>query len=111
MASVSGSSSLARAPTIEIDVISCNTPLLFSNDFHSKHSGVPNVRYDCGMAKNGPKGRGRAGTVKKRTQVLSTRNKRWTKVNARTGKFIDQMAAVGQAFKGVKKKGVHKKRR
>lgn len=63
------------------------------------------------MAINGAKGRGRAGTVKKRSQVLSSRNKRWTKVNSLTGRFIDQMAEVGRAFKGVKKKGVHKKRK
>ncbi|HEY4487984.1 MAG TPA: hypothetical protein VJB97_00510 [Candidatus Paceibacterota bacterium] len=63
------------------------------------------------MARNGPKGRGRAGTVKRRSQVLSGRNKRWTKVDSLTGRFIDQMTLVGRAFKGVKKKGVHKKRR
>lgn len=56
------------------------------------------------MAKNGPKGRGRAGTVKSRSQVLSPRNKRWTKVDKKTGKFIDQMARKGRAFKGVKMK-------
>jgi len=56
------------------------------------------------MAKNGPKGRGRAGEVKARAQVLSGRNKRWTKVNAKTGKFMDQMSKKGRAFKGVKMK-------
>jgi hypothetical protein len=56
------------------------------------------------MAKNGPKGHGRKGTVKRRTQVLSPRNKRWTKVNATTGRFMDQMAKIGRAFKGVKTK-------
>lgn len=56
------------------------------------------------MATNGPKGRGRSGTVKKRAQVLSPRNKRWTKVDAQTGKFMDQMAKKGRAFKGVKMK-------
>ncbi len=56
------------------------------------------------MAKNGKKGRGRVGEVKKRTQVLSPRNKRWTKVNAKTGKFMDQMKKKGRAFKGVKMK-------
>jgi hypothetical protein len=54
------------------------------------------------MAKNGPKGKGRKGTVKGRTQVLSGRNKRFTKVNAKTGRFMDQMAKKGKAFKGVK---------
>ena len=56
------------------------------------------------MAKNGPKGKGRSGEVKKRTQVLSGRNKRWTKVDASSGKFMDQMAKKGRAFKGVKMK-------
>lgn len=56
------------------------------------------------MAKNGAKGRGRAGTVKGRTQVLSGRNKHWTKVNAKTGRFMDQMSKKGRAFKGVKMK-------
>jgi len=56
------------------------------------------------MAKNGPKGRGRSGNVKSRSQVLSPRNKRWTKVDNKSGKFIDQMAKKGRAFKGVKMK-------
>jgi len=56
------------------------------------------------MAKNGPKGKGRSGKVSKRSQVLSSRNKRWTKVDAKTGKFIDQMKKKGRAFKGVKMK-------
>jgi len=56
------------------------------------------------MAKNGPKGKGRTGTVKGRSQVLSGRNKRWTKVSAATGRFVDQMARKGRAFKGVRMK-------
>ena len=56
------------------------------------------------MAVNGPKGKGRTGEVKKRSQVLSGRNKRWTKVDAKTGKFMDQMAKKGRAFKGVRMK-------
>ena len=56
------------------------------------------------MAKNGPKGKGRKGTVAKRTQVLSPRNKRWTKVHGKTGRFMDQMKRKGKAFKGVKMK-------
>jgi hypothetical protein len=56
------------------------------------------------MAKNGPKGRGRSGKVKSRSQVLSGRNKRWTKVNTKTGKFMDQMAKKGRSFKGVRMK-------
>ena len=56
------------------------------------------------MAKNGPKGRGRAGAVSKRSQVISPRNKRWTKVDAKTGRFMDQMAKKGKTFKGVRMK-------
>ncbi|MEK7133481.1 MAG: hypothetical protein AAB804_00230 [Patescibacteria group bacterium] len=56
------------------------------------------------MARNGSKGHGRRGEVKKRTQVLSGRNKRWTKVDAKTGKFMDQIAKKGRAFKGVRMK-------
>ena len=56
------------------------------------------------MAKNGPKGRGRKGEVKNRSQVISGRNKRWTKVNNKTGRFTDQMARKGRAFKGVRMK-------
>ncbi len=60
--------------------------------------------YNRCMAKNGPKGKGRSGTVKGRTQVLSGRNKRWTKVDKKTGKFVDQMAKKGRAFKSIKMK-------
>jgi hypothetical protein len=56
------------------------------------------------MAKNGAKGRGRKGAVTGRSQVLSPRNKRWTKVSNNTGRFTDQMAKKGRAFKGVKMK-------
>lgn len=56
------------------------------------------------MAKNGPKGKGRKGEVSRRSQVLSPRNKRWTKVDNKTGRFMDQMAKKGRAFKGVRMK-------
>jgi len=56
------------------------------------------------MAKNGPKGHGRKGKVKGRSQVLSGRNKRWTKVNTVSGRFMDQMAKMGKAFKGIRMK-------
>jgi len=56
------------------------------------------------MAKNAKKGKGRKGEVSKRSQVLSPRNKRWTKVNNKTGRFMDQMRRKGKAFKGVKMK-------
>ncbi len=56
------------------------------------------------MAKNGPKGHGRSGKVKGRAQVLSGHNKRWTKVDSKTGRFVDQMAKKGRAFKSVRMK-------
>jgi len=54
------------------------------------------------MARNGPKGRGRLGKVSRRAQVLSGRNKRWTKMDLKTGRFMDQMKKLGRAFKGVR---------
>ena len=63
-----------------------------------------NVKIIFNMAKNGPRGKGRAGGIKNRSQVLSPRNKRWTKVNNKSGKFIDQMSRKGKAFKSVKMK-------
>lgn len=56
------------------------------------------------MARNGVKGKGRSGVVKGRSQVLSPRNKRWTKVDTKTGRFTDQMKRKGRAFKGVRMK-------
>jgi len=57
------------------------------------------------MAKIGKRGDGkREGAVKKRAQVFSGRNKRFTKVDTTTGRFIDQMAKKWRAFKGIKKK-------
>lgn len=60
--------------------------------------------YNSGMARNGAKGRGRVGEVSGRAQVLNPRTKRWIKVSTKTGRFIDQKAKKGTAFKGVKKK-------
>ena len=54
------------------------------------------------MAKNGPKGKGRKGMVKGKTQTYSPRNKRFTKIDKKTGKFVDQMSHKGKPFKGVK---------
>ena len=54
------------------------------------------------MAKNAEKGKGRKGVVKKRHQVFSPKNKRWTKASGKTGKFINQMSKKGKPFKGVK---------
>lgn len=54
------------------------------------------------MATNGPKDNKRIGAVKKRAQVLSPQNKRWTKTHTPTGKFMDQKYNK-KPFKGVRK--------
>jgi hypothetical protein len=62
------------------------------------------------MAKIGKKGDGhREGAVKKRAQVLNPRSGRFTKVDTKTGKFIDQKAD-NKPFKGVTKKKPAKKK-
>jgi len=55
------------------------------------------------MAKNPPKGPGRAGSVKKRDQVFSRRNRRWTKRTTESGKFMDQKQDW-KPFAGVRKR-------
>ena len=60
------------------------------------------ARYNTYMARNTRKGR--RGEISHRSQVLSPRNKRWTKVNAKSGRFMDQMARKGRPFKGVRMK-------
>jgi hypothetical protein len=52
------------------------------------------------MARNPPKGRGRRGAVRKRTQVRS--NGVWTKRDATTGRFMDRKSD-SKPFKGVRK--------
>lgn len=54
------------------------------------------------MAKNPPPGAGRRGEVKKRDQVYSSQNSRWTK-RGTDKKFMDQMAPKATKFKGVRK--------
>ncbi|HVB19729.1 MAG TPA: hypothetical protein VNF51_00360 [Candidatus Paceibacterota bacterium] len=54
------------------------------------------------MATNPPPGPGRRGEVRKRDQVYSPQNKRWTKRGA-DKKFMDQMAKKKAKFKGVRK--------
>jgi hypothetical protein len=56
------------------------------------------------MATVGKKGDGhREGAVKKRAQVLNPVTGRYTKVDTKSGKFIDQKADM-KPFKGVTKK-------
>lgn len=56
------------------------------------------------MATNPPKGSGRIGAVKGRTQVFNPQNERWVKVDTETGKFVNQKAEKASPFKGVTKK-------
>ena len=54
------------------------------------------------MAKNGPKGVGRIGAVKGRSQVRNPRTGIYTKRNTATGEFIDGKKD-GTPFKGVRR--------
>ena len=54
------------------------------------------------MATNPPKGPGRVGAVKARKQVYNPRNKRWTVLNTKTDKFINQKGDK-KVFKGITK--------
>jgi hypothetical protein len=62
------------------------------------------------MATVGKKGDGhREGAVRKREQVLNPKSGRYTKVDTKTGKFIDQKDDK-KPFKGVTKKKPAKKK-
>lgn len=54
------------------------------------------------MAKNPPKGPGRRGAVKQRSQVENTKTGRWVKRDRTTGRFMDQKSD-SEPFKGVTK--------
>lgn len=54
------------------------------------------------MATNPPKGPGRKGAVRKRSQTYNPTTDRWTKRDAETGKFMDQKKDK-RPFKGVRK--------
>jgi len=53
------------------------------------------------MAKNPPKGPGRRGAVKDRSQTLNSSG-HWIKRDTTSGRFIDQKAD-GKPFKGVRR--------
>lgn len=55
------------------------------------------------MAKNPPPGAGRVGAVRKRAQVYNPKNKRWTKMDKKSGRFMDQNSKPARTFKGVRK--------
>ncbi len=54
------------------------------------------------MAKNGPKGGGRIGEVRRRSQTYNPTTKTWTKRDTGNGQFIDGKKD-GTPFKGVRK--------
>ncbi len=54
------------------------------------------------MATNPPKGTGRKGEVRDRSQVQNPQNDTWTKRDSETGQLMDQKQD-GEPFKGVRK--------
>lgn len=56
------------------------------------------------MAKNGPRGGGRAGSIRDRSQTFNPQTERWVKRDRETGRFMDQKAD-DKPFKGVRKEG------
>lgn len=54
------------------------------------------------MAKNGPKGGGRIGAVKDRSQVFNPQTGQWVKRDSTNGRFLDGKKD-GTPFKGVRK--------
>jgi len=56
------------------------------------------------MATNPPKGTGRIGAVKDRSQVFNPKNNRFVKIDEKTHLFMDQMSRKNTPFKGVTKK-------
>ncbi|MDQ3695354.1 MAG: hypothetical protein M3464_17250 [Chloroflexota bacterium] len=52
------------------------------------------------MAKNGPKGGGRRGSVTNRTQFQHPGNGRWIKRDRTNGQFMDQKVTSGP-YKGI----------
>lgn len=56
------------------------------------------------MAKNPPKGAGRVGAVKNRSQAYNPKTKRFVKINESTNLFMDNMSKPKTKFKGVRTK-------
>ncbi len=54
------------------------------------------------MATNGPKGKGRIGAVKRRSQLKNPKTKLWEKRNDDSGEFMDDKTTGGK-FKGVRR--------
>lgn len=56
------------------------------------------------MATNPPKGSGRHGAVRQRSQTYNPQNSKFVKRDTQTGKFLD-VKSDGTPFKGVRKEG------
>lgn len=54
------------------------------------------------MATNGPKGGGRRGAVRGRSQTYNPKTKQWIKRDTSTGRLMDPKSD-GTPFKGVRK--------
>ena len=52
------------------------------------------------MAKNGARGKGRIGAVRRRSQSFNPKTRLWTKRNRTNGEFMDVKTSGGR-FKGV----------
>jgi hypothetical protein len=53
------------------------------------------------VATNPPRGPGRRGAIRERSQVKNPKTKQWMKRDANTGRFMD-VKKDGQPFKGVR---------
>lgn len=57
---------------------------------------------EAGMATNPPKGPGRIGAVRDRSQTYNPQTQQWVKRDTDTGRFM-QVKQDGTPFKGVRK--------
>ncbi len=55
------------------------------------------------MATNPPKDGSRKGAVRKRSQVLNPKTKKWVKRDSETRRFMDVKTSNDKPFKGVRK--------
>jgi hypothetical protein len=60
------------------------------------------LNFEFVMAKNGPKGGGRKGAVRGRSQIGNPLTSLWQKRNAASGRFMDNKSTGGR-FKGVRR--------
>lgn len=55
------------------------------------------------MATNPPKGEGRKGAVKDRSQFQNPKTGLWTKRDTETGRILDVKTSSPEKFKGIRK--------